>query len=318
MECGAYTLSQHSYGTGNLDTQPYFSNPGALYWIPGLQRLILEREVLENNLADCVTYLQVLRKKQGRLEHRLATDASTTHKSQKKKQQSNRRLKKDIAIREQEQSVLLNNLQVCKAKIYAAETISSTPRAITTEIPFFTPGWTSSNARESLMPTEINWHGWAEDAATSAFTIPRNDMFMGNEIPPNGYFGEQSITEALDTDTTSLCPLQKGINGLEISVPVSRDASTSGVLASILSPKAKIFKPRANSCVDHHIPDQIESKSRKSSTPEPQVVQLLPEVKGRRATHSAAELIHPPIGPLFGPTSNQVTTNGLKIRPKSV
>jgi hypothetical protein len=121
MECGVpltplFPLTQNFYPV-NLDID--------------LPRLQHEREFLENGLANCVTYLHALRKKQARNERRLSTDPSLPRKKRKKIQQNKRELEKEIKHQERDEQAFLNNLQACKTNIYVAETVSSPSASLT-------------------------------------------------------------------------------------------------------------------------------------------------------------------------------------------
>jgi len=301
MEWGAHTLSQYWNHIEAPPTPAYCAAPGVLHWQLELRKLSSEREILESSLADCVTYLQVLRKKQYRNECRLSTNASMTRKKRKQTQQSNRGLRREIAIREQEQSVLLNNLQACKAKIYAAEAVSSIPCGVVSPIPPVTSGSTRFTLPEDWEPIEIGWQGWTDEATVSPFARRRNNPFIDNDIAPDDASSEQFLREALDVDTTLLLPLSRAIDGLEISVPTSQDKPPSQVLASVLSPKADVFEPHTTSA------EHTKEQSRQNSYSEPQVVQRRKEAQERRATDCGTSPTHLPLHlPFrlpFGPSS---------------
>lgn len=68
---------------GSMNQNLYPVN-NALTWPYDLARLLSEKDFLENGLANCVTYLHALRKKQARNERHLITDSSLPRKKRKK------------------------------------------------------------------------------------------------------------------------------------------------------------------------------------------------------------------------------------------
>jgi hypothetical protein len=151
MECGTSSQPWNIPLTHNFySVNQAFSSP------PDLSRLRHEREILENGLANFVTYLQALRKVQVRNERRLITDLSLPRKKRKKIQQSKRELDKEIRNREQDEQAFLKNLQACKTNLYVAETVSSPSTTLSLTVPDLGSSSTQCSYPEESEPTELS------------------------------------------------------------------------------------------------------------------------------------------------------------------
>ncbi|KAG9193091.1 hypothetical protein G6011_03126 [Alternaria panax] len=158
-------------------------------WPFAISKLQSEKKILEDGLANCVTYLQVLRKKQARTERRLGTDPSLPRKKKKKIQQGKRELEKEIKCREQDEQAFLNNLQACKANIYIAETISLPSTAISSTIPDIASISTRCSYPEDVQtePTEMSWNGWTDETVLSPFQKESNSSFLADDVAPDAH-----------------------------------------------------------------------------------------------------------------------------------
>lgn len=201
-------------------------------WTVDVLRLRHESEVLENGLADCVTYLHALRKKYARNERQLTIDPLPPRKKRKNIQQSNRELSKEIKNRERDEQAFLNNLRACKANLCMAEGISYTP----TEFSSTAAECASSNIHysfEELGAEEFDWKGWADSSNLSPFGQQCSSMVTSKEIAPDEFIDEpeHGIIAVQDVKRPSL----------------HRSATTEGITStccqSSLSPVATVFAP---------------------------------------------------------------------------
>ncbi|EOA87112.1 uncharacterized protein SETTUDRAFT_153859 [Exserohilum turcica Et28A] len=194
-----------------------------------LSILELEKEICENGLANCVTYLQALRKRQARNERRLHTDSSLPRKKRKKIQQSTRELKKEIKHRERDEQAFLNSLQACKANIYIAETVSSPSTACSSTIPDLASNSTLCSYPEEVEPTESAWNGWADQTAQSPPRKNSSNPLFVNEMVPDNHSGQSP--------------------GVGYSHATRRVPTNGALTRFMLSPEAAVFEPQA-SCKD--------------------------------------------------------------------
>ncbi|KAH9881765.1 hypothetical protein J1614_000936 [Plenodomus biglobosus] len=281
MNCAVYTPSPYWHYAGVSCYQSWYPIQNALTSPLEIRRLYAEQGFLENNFANCMTYLQVLRKKQDRIERRLSNDSAIPRKKRKQMQQTNRELKREILIREREQLTLLNNLQACKAKLYVVETLSSPSEGFLSSIPAFTSGSTRCTIPEDSEPTELNWNGWTDDAVMSPFAKRSNKPFFATEIAPEEC-SDKSIVEASVIDVDPHISLATMVEGLGISIPAaSLEVVSPKASLSFLSPKAGIFEPRTISCMPGY--DSVEER-----IDQPRIYKMelshLTEAQSRRAT----------------------------------
>ncbi|KAF2024559.1 hypothetical protein EK21DRAFT_104581 [Setomelanomma holmii] len=127
-----------------------------------------EKDILEDGLANCVTYLNALRKKQARNERLLSVDPLPPRRKRKKIQQSKRELNRDIKNRERDEQAFLSSLQACNTNIYIAEGNSHTPRDVSSTAADYTSSTTQCSFDESE-PTEISWTGFPSNTAQSQY-----------------------------------------------------------------------------------------------------------------------------------------------------
>jgi hypothetical protein len=146
-----------------------------------LARLQYEKEILENGLTACATYLHVLRKKQARNERLLNHDSPSTRKRKKKMQQSKRELDREIKNRLNDERAFLGALQACKANMYIGEGLPYTRTDISSTLADCTSSTTQYSCDESE-PAEISW---TEDATPSPFKKRRNNPFFVSEVAPD-------------------------------------------------------------------------------------------------------------------------------------
>jgi hypothetical protein len=165
-----------------FNRNPFHQNP---FPSADLARLNNEKDILENGLANCVTYLNVLRKKQARNERLLNTDPLPPRKKKKKVQQNKRELDKEIKHRERDEQAYLTNLQACKVNIYMMEGVPYTPIDFSPTLPDYASSTTQCSYDE-WKPTEISWNGWADDAVMSPFDSKRrSNPFFTVEVAPD-------------------------------------------------------------------------------------------------------------------------------------
>ncbi|RAR01486.1 hypothetical protein DDE82_006475 [Stemphylium lycopersici] len=205
-----------------------------------LLRLEYEKEVLEDGLANCVTYLQALRKKQARNDRRLVTGPSPQRKKRKQIQQSKRDLEKEIKNRERDEQAFLNNLQACKANIYVAETASSPSTSVSSTVPDLTSNSTRCSYPDESEPTELGWNGWADETTLSPFQKKSSNPFFVDDMAPNDHADVGSVHLGTEEDVDPSRSEGQYVGNTE-TVPRRNDARTQFAL----SPEAEVFEPQA-------------------------------------------------------------------------
>jgi hypothetical protein len=228
MECPIHPLALPS---GLSFPTLVTANPYSVLTVDIL-RLRHESGVLENGLADCVTYLHALRRKHARNERQLNIDPLPPRKKRKKIRQSNRELSKEIKNRERDEQAFLNNLRACKANLSMAEGISYTP----TEFSSTAAECASSNTQNSFEgpgAAEFDWKGWADSLETSPFGQQCSPMVITKEIAPDEFVHEpeNGIIAVRDVERPSL------------RRSATTDVLTSTRCQSSLSPVATVFAP---------------------------------------------------------------------------
>lgn len=197
-----------------------------------LSRLEHQKELLETNLANCVTYLQALRKKHARGARQLDSNSYLPRKKKKKIQQNMRQLNKEIKYRERDEEAFLNNLQACKTNIYLAEAVSSSSTSISSAVPDFASDATLSPYSDESERTELNWCSGADMTAYYAVHMNSSNSHVFNDMAPNGYLSMDEIALTAKTEECSG-------SGSE---PVEQ---TCVPTQFIFCPEAAVFKPRA-------------------------------------------------------------------------
>lgn len=201
-------------------------------YMSGLER---QKEHLENNLANCVTYLQALRKKHARGARQLDSDSYLPRKKKKKIQQNIRQLEKEIKYRERDEEAFLNNLQACKTNIYLAETVSSPSRWVSSTVPELASDSTLSPHPGELEPTELSWCGWTGTTAHSPIQKGCSNSPLVHDMAPDDYLSMDEIAVAIKAE-------EGPGSGSEC---VEHTNATSVPTQFILRPEAAVFKPQA-------------------------------------------------------------------------
>ena len=211
-------------------------------WHTELTRLHCERDVLENGLANCVTYLQALRKKHARTEQCLATDPSLPRKRKKKIQQRKRGLEKEIKNRERDEQAFLVNLQACKTNIHIAETYPSPYAVVRPALPDSASISTLYQYPEESGPTEPSWNGWTEDTLFSPFQKQSNNPFYADDIAPDENFAMKT-TGQMDRDSVHVPSSVRYTGASEAALLALPNAAKTQ--QTLLSPEAAVFAPEA-------------------------------------------------------------------------
>jgi len=235
MECGPNPSLWHI-----LVRHDFYPVNQVIDWPTELSRLHCERDVLENGLASCVTYLQALRKKHARTERRLVTDPSLPRKKKKKIQQRKRELEKEIKNRERDEQAFLINLQACKTNIHIVETYPSPYAVFPSAIPEFASSSTLHQYPEEPEPTELSWNGWTEDTLLSPFQKQSNNLFYVDNIAPDENL--EMKTGQMDRDSVHAPSSVPYIGASEAALLALPNAAKTQYL---LSPEAAVFAPQA-------------------------------------------------------------------------
>jgi hypothetical protein len=222
-------------------THGFFPANEVSNWPHGIYKLQSEKEILEDGLANCVTYLQALRKKQARLERRLVTDPSLPRKKRKKIQQNKRDLENEIKHRERDEQAFLNNLQACKANIYIAETASLPSTAISSTIPDIASTSTRYSYSEDVQtePTEMSWNGWTDETVLSPFQKESNNPLFPDNVAPDEHWELGSVDGIVLEDSKQSLAI-KHVKNIDTRLRTSPNAQAH----SLLSADAAVFQPR--------------------------------------------------------------------------
>lgn len=214
--------------------------------IADLANLQNEKEILENGLANCVTYLLALRKKRARNLRKLTTDPLPPRKKRKKIQQSNRDIEKEIKNHERDEGAYLNNLQACKTNIYLAQGLSQTMTdAGSPGVDYFDTAQLSTAVSEL---TEMSWDGWADDAPVSPFETYRHNPLLDDNVAP-----DELRSSELD-DTVSIKNARPWPLQIRTSHGPSVPAPPNTARSNYLSPIAAAFEP-SSSYFPHEVDD---------------------------------------------------------------
>ncbi|EDU42254.1 hypothetical protein PtrSN002B_008805 [Pyrenophora tritici-repentis] len=241
-----------------------------------LSRLHCERDVLENGLANCVTYLQALRKKHAQIDRRLITNSSLPRKKKKKIQQVKRELEKEIKNRERDEQAFLINLQACKTNIHITETYASPSAVVPSTIPDYASSSTVYSHPEEAEPTELSWNGWTEDTLFSPFQKQSNNPFYADDIAPDER-SEMDMTGQVDVSVHT--PISGEHTGTFLTFPNAK-------MQNPLSPEAAVFAPQAISTQQGDLISQQLSELHLRSSLAITVLKMreLELIEGRRAT----------------------------------
>ena len=202
-------------------------------WAVDLARLRHEKEILENGLANCVTYLHALRKRQARNERLLNFEPLPSRKKRKKIQQSKRELDKEIRNRERDEQAFLNNLRACKANVYIAEGHPYTPTDLSSTVTDCASS-TTQYSYEQSEPMAISWKGWTDDAVLSPFDRQQANTTLVKEVAPDEFVEVPEDGAIVIRDIDHSSPLLRR---------ATADAKRAPYLRSSLSPAAPVFEP---------------------------------------------------------------------------
>jgi hypothetical protein len=242
MECGFYPPGyQFSQFNGSSNKTLFAANPHTT-WTVSLARLRHERDILENGLANCVTYLHVLRKKQARNERLLNLEPAPARKKRKKIQQNKRDLDREIRNRQRDEEAFLSGLQTCNANIYIAEDYSYVPTEVSSIMADHRSSTTTTQMScDESVPTDISWSGWMDGALTSLFEKKCSNPFVVHDVAPD------ELTEPyhdIIKVPVQPRPLSLSRNAREFAVlSVPLNTACLGIRRSSLSPGVASFKP---------------------------------------------------------------------------
>ncbi|KAH7089272.1 hypothetical protein FB567DRAFT_440896 [Paraphoma chrysanthemicola] len=224
-------------------------------WTLNTARLQHEKHILEIGLANCVTYLNALRKRQARNERLLSEDQLPPRKKRKRIQQSNRELEREIRNRQRDERAFLNNLQACNANIYIAECSPFAPTAFVPPLIDYTSSTTQCSIEETE-PTEISWTGWTDDALLSPFEKRRCNPFFAADVAPDELDGSES-------DIIAVQDLEGPVPRIRLkeynSLPGGPQPSRSQHCGSLLDAAAVSFQPTSKAAVrDSNMAEQYD------------------------------------------------------------
>jgi hypothetical protein len=252
-----------------LACYPYHWNPFSSTG-HDLTRLHNEKNVLEKGLADCVTYLQVLRKKQAENARKVAVVSAISQKKKKKAQQIKRHLDIEIKNRERNEAALLNNLQACKTNIlitemkaYHTSSLSLYTFDAASTSSLHTPTLCSFSGSEA---TNVSWQGWTDEAAVSPFQRHGSNPFFVEDIAPDAYIKDLRHDSVAEKEVRRPPQLHRNVEELSSFLPVPPNTAHSlSQHSSILSPAATEFRPTLASKSQHSPLPQSQSKFKRLS-----------------------------------------------------
>lgn len=232
-------------------------------------RLYNEKEILEKGLADCVTYLQVLRKKQAQNARILSMEPPVTEKKRKRAQQTKRHLKKEIKNRQRDEKAFLNNLQACKANILLADltvyhaTNASFHTLDAASTPtLYAPTLYSHSGSEAADLS--SWNDWADETVVSPFQRQSSRPFLVDDVAPDADAEDLRRDSAMSKDPKRPATLSRHAKELQESLPVPPNTAQSQIPhSSVLSPAATVFKPTFTLTSLHE--DYLRSESNRLS-----------------------------------------------------
>mgnify|MGYP004506771301 CR=1 FL=1 len=244
-------------------------NHGIPIFIPNeLTRLHQEKTILSKGLADCVTYLKVLREKQAKNARQLNIEPPPQPKKRRRLQQTKRHLDSEIKNRERDEQAFLNNLQACETNIFLANmkayrlADASFHALESTSTPIlYTPTLCSHSGSET---TDLIWGGWTDEAVASPFQKKGSSPFFVDELAPDTCTEDLTRDFAVAKDNERPPPLFRDAVELSSSLPVPPNTAQSQFKRSlILSPTAAVFKPTYSSVVQEN--DCAKSKLKRPS-----------------------------------------------------
>lgn len=230
-----------------------------------LNKLYQEKNILSKGLADCVTYLKVLREKQAKCTRQLDAQPSLSQKKRKRLQQTKRRLDIEIKNRSLAEKAYLNNLQACETNIYLANikayelsTASAYAQDYMSTPTSYTPTLYSNSGSEA---TDLTWDGWTDEAAVSPFQKKSSYPFVVDDLAPDAYTEDPRRDSAIAKDVQRPPPLCRDAIELSNSLPVPPNTAHSQYRrSSFLSPAAPVFKPTYSSVVQRSCHPQLSTK----------------------------------------------------------
>jgi hypothetical protein len=214
-----------------------------------LARLHHEKNALSKGLADCVTYLKVLREKQIVTEHRLQTQLGLPRKKRKWLQQTKRHVDNEIKHRERDEQAFLNNLQACETNIFltnikayhGTDALFQAAEITPTPTLYASPQCSSYSGSDI---TDLTWDGWTDETVISPFQKQGNNPFMFDEVAPDVCTEVFERDPTIAKETKRPPPLWRGAMEFTNSIPVPPNTAHSQFRRlSNLNPEAVTFEP---------------------------------------------------------------------------
>lgn len=279
------------YGSPPYSLNGYDGSISVTYELIRLQQA---KAILSKGLADCVTYLTVLREKQTRNAQQLSTEASAPQKRKKRWQQNKRHLDNEIRNRERDELAFLNNLQACEANIYL-ENVRAYHTALTyhqtTEVgsapDLYTPTLCSYSGSEY---TELTWDGWHDETMVSPFQKRSSKPFSVDEVAPDAFPDEPRRDSVITKDVKCPPPLSRDTVESSNSLPVPPNTAASHFkYSSVLRSEATVFKAAAGPAAQ--LEDRCGSEFNRLSMSSSMVTSCIELLEKRRFTIADIEPI---------------------------
>ncbi|KAF2659087.1 hypothetical protein K491DRAFT_689471 [Lophiostoma macrostomum CBS 122681] len=215
-------------------------------WSTTLMGLYNQRAYLEGLLSKTATTLNALRDKQTRNDRVLLSHPGP--RSKKKKMMQNRwRTDKTIQTCENEESVILDCLQVCRNNI---NTLESMMYSATTGSTAAENDWSvcPSYIDSESTATDFDWNGWGDESLASPFQRPCHHPLVFDEVPPDSCL---DVVVANDLGTTRKKPpplpprARAPLQFITSPPPPPPNTAHAQMHHSALSPVAVCFEPKA-------------------------------------------------------------------------
>jgi hypothetical protein len=212
-----------------------------------MNKLLREKEVLEQGLADCVISLQTMKKKQARNERQLGKVATLSRKKQKHLQQIKRDLAREMKNRERDEQAFLFNLQACEVSIQACKTWVAYDAAPSTWIDtavtptLCTPTLYSSSGTET---TESSWYSWNGGVDMARVGRSNDSTFCSDQNEAHKGLYHAKHDSATGAELEDALQWSLGAEDVVLLPQVLPDTARTQWLQSKLDPEADVFQPQ--------------------------------------------------------------------------
>jgi hypothetical protein len=208
-----------------------------------VDRVHREKQVLEQGLTDCAVYLKALRKKQARNERQLGNVAALSRRKQKQLQQTKRDLARDIKNRERNEQAFLFNLQACKERIHACNTLMGYDIAPSAWLDSTSTPTVCTPTLYSSCSTEATENSWNDGTDISPFRTVSSIAFYPEQNGAPKWYYRAKHDSATGHDIEKSVQWFQSTTDLMLLPPAPTDTAGVQFLHSELDPRADVFEP---------------------------------------------------------------------------